>query len=86
MIKLEFLVSNPAGIHARPAQALVKCCQEYQSEIKLFHEKGCVDPKSIFSILGAAIKEGSKIKFEIEGADEEEAAYCLTNFFENLID
>ena len=86
MIKLELVISNPTGIHARPAQALVKLCERFQSNIQLQCAKGCINPKSIFSLLGAAIKMGSQIELQIDGPDEEEAACCLADFFDRLID
>jgi phosphocarrier protein len=81
-LKLEVLVRNEQGIHARPAAKLAQEAQKFVSEIKLVYGKQTVDAKSILDILTLAAAQGSEISIEAEGQDAEQAVDHLRQLFE----
>ena len=72
-------VVNRAGLHARPAAALVKLAGSFKAEIHV--EKGGlqVNGKSIMGVLMLAAEQGSTLRFTASGPDSEEALEALTD-------
>ena len=80
-----FTVSDPEGMHARPAGRLVAKAQEYESSITVAYGGKSVDAKRIFGVMGLGVKNGEEIFMTAEGADEAEAIEGMEQFFkENL--
>ena len=71
-------VVNRAGMHARPAAALVKLAGSFQSEIHVEKEGLQVNGKSIMGVLMLAAEQGSTLRFTASGPDSEEALIALT--------
>lgn len=85
MREVTYVISDEAGLHARPAGMLVKVTQKYKSEILLKSGEKSGNAKKIFSIMGLAVKKGDTVTFTIEGADEVAAEDGLKSFVnENL--
>lgn len=76
-----YTITDPIGIHARPAGLLVKEASQFKSEIKLIKDDKIADAKRIFSVMGLGIKQNEKIKISINGPDEEKASTELEEFF-----
>jgi phosphocarrier protein HPr len=73
VILKEFVVTADAGIHARPATALVQKAGSYQSDLQIEYKDKRVNLKSIMGVLSLAIPKGANIRIVAEGADEEKA-------------
>ena len=65
MEKFTYVITDPAGIHARPAGLLVKEAGKFTSKLTI--SKGA--------------KKGEEIEVTCEGADEAAAASALAAFF-----
>ena len=87
MKTLEYVLTGPVGVHARPAGLLVKKAASYKSNIMLKNmETGkSADAKRIMSVMSLGVKQGNKIELSIEGEDEDAASSGLEDFLkENL--
>lgn len=80
MKEFEFVVTDPQGIHARPAGLLVKEAKKFESNISVFKGARKGDLKKIFTIIALGVKQGETIKVQVEGADEEQAASAVEAF------
>ena len=80
MKKLEYVVTDPLGIHARPAGLLVKEAAKFQSDIKIKKGEKEADAKRIFGIMGLAAKKGDEIVLTADGADEADAIAAIEEF------
>ena len=80
MKEFEFDVTDPQGIHARPAGLLVKEAKKFESNISVFKGARKGDLKKIFTIMALGVKQGETIKVQVEGADEEQAASAVEAF------
>ena len=79
------MITDPEGIHARPAGILVKQAAGYQSTVKITKGEKSADAKRIFGVMGLGVKTGEEVTITVEGADEDTAAAELETFFkENL--
>ncbi|BED92325.1 MAG: HPr family phosphocarrier protein [Candidatus Paraimprobicoccus trichonymphae] len=70
MSKIEHVITNPDGMHARPAGILAGLCVKYKSDIKIIKGEKSVNAKSLLDIMGLCIKNEDKIIIEISGDDE----------------
>ena len=75
-------VRNPEGLHARPADLLVRMASVYQSDILIGRDGELVDCKSILSLLTLGAAEGTVLTVSAEGGDAEEALNAIEELFE----
>lgn len=80
MKEFEYTLTDPEGIHARPAGLLVKEAKKYESEISIFKGAKKGDLKKIFTVMGLGVKHGETIKIQVEGPDEDAAAKAVEAF------
>ena len=76
MKSLLITITDPVGLHARPAALFVKLCNQFTATIRLRNvtESGAwVNAKSILSLLTAGVKQNDEIEVEADGIDEETA-------------
>ncbi|MCD7954068.1 MAG: HPr family phosphocarrier protein [Synergistaceae bacterium] len=80
MKEFSYVITDPAGIHARPAGLLVKEAMKFTSSIKIAKGEKSGDLKRIFSVMGLGAKCGEKVTLKVEGPDEEAAAAAVEAF------
>ncbi|MDD6762439.1 MAG: HPr family phosphocarrier protein [Clostridiales bacterium] len=80
MKEFKYVITDPEGIHARPAGELVKAVKAYESEVNISKEGKTVSAKKIFGVMGLAAKQGQEVVFTIEGPDEDKAAAEIEAF------
>ena len=73
MKEFKYVITDPEGIHARPAGILVKQAAGYQSTVKIAKGEKSADAKRIFGVMGLGVKTGEEVTITVEGADEEKA-------------
>jgi phosphocarrier protein HPr len=85
MKTFEYTITDPVGIHARPAGMLVKEVKNYASNVTIVKGDGKADAKKLMVLMGLGVKCGETVTVEVEGGDEDTAAAALETFFkENL--
>lgn len=70
MVSKKIVVSNPSGIHARPASVLVKTASKCNSNVFILVDGKKIVAKSILNIMAAAIKCGTEIEIQCDGETE----------------
>ncbi len=83
MITKEVTVKNRAGLHTRPAAALVKNAAKYKSNFYITKNNMRINGKSIIGVMTLAAAQGTVLTLEFEGEDEEEAARAIVQLFED---
>ena len=78
MVSRNVTVTNPTGLHLRPAGNLCKEAMKYKSMITFQFRDTTANAKSVLSVLGACVKSGDEITLICEGEDEQEALDALT--------
>jgi phosphotransferase system HPr (HPr) family protein len=75
MTTLDSIVLNRFGIHARPASVIVKECNHYPEERKIYFVKYDSPEKfkgrGIFDLMSMEGSQGTKLKIEVSGEDIE---------------
>lgn len=82
MKEFSYTITDPLGIHARPAGMLVKCARAYESRITISKENRTADAKRLLSVMGLGIRCGDTVQVRADGADETAAAKGLQAFLE----
>ena len=82
MVTKKVVITNPTGLHLRPAGNLCKVAMNYKSHITFNYGDNTANAKSVLSVLGACIKCGDELEFKCEGPDEEEAMEALIQAIE----
>lgn len=80
MKEFNYTITDPQGVHARPAGILVKEAAKYQSSITIEKDGKTGDAKRIFAVMGLGVKCGQTITVKVDGADEDEAAKAVEEF------
>jgi len=83
MIEEEFVIKSEFGLHIRPANELVNRISKFKSEVKVMKDDQIVDGKSVIDLLSLFISKNDKIKFIIEGEDEQEVIKVIRDFIEH---
>ena len=82
MQSFTYTITEPVGIHARPAGLLVKEIKNYQSTVTITKGDKSVNALKLMALMGMGIKCGDTVTVTVEGSDEESAAPALKQFFE----
>ena len=81
MKTFEYTITDPVGIHARPAGIMVKEIKKYASTVTIAKGEKSVNALKLMALMGMGIKQGDTVKVSVEGADEETAAAEIEAFF-----
>ena len=80
MKEIKYVITDPLGMHARPAGMLVKAVAPYVSKITVTAPTGTADARRLMALMKLAAKQGMELTFTVEGDDEEKAATDLQAF------
>ena len=81
MKSFEYVITDPVGIHARPAGIMVKQIKKYASAVTISKGEKSGNALKLMALMGMGIKQGDTVKVTIEGADEDTAAAEIEAFF-----
>ncbi len=76
-------VRNPQGLHARPADLLVRTASKYQSTILIGKDGELVDCKSILSLLTLGAGQGTVLSISADGQDAAETSASAASGIRN---
>jgi phosphotransferase system HPr (HPr) family protein len=85
---IRLAISNPSGLHARPAALFVRTAGAFASRISLANVSrgtGPGDAKSILAVLGLGVSSGHEVELTAEGDDANEALRALRELIESGI-
>lgn len=86
MKQFEYIITDPVGIHARPAGLLVKAAKALNSTVTIQKADGkAAAATKLMAVMGLGVKCGDTVTVTVEGGDEEAAQKAMEQFFkENL--
>ena len=77
------IVTNPQGLHARPAQLFAQIAMQFQSQIELVRDNVRVDGKSIMHMLTLGVVQGTQLTVEADGSDAKQAVDALVKLVQS---
>ncbi len=85
MYTFDYTITDPIGIHARPAGLLAREAAKYTGKIWLVKNGKKAEMRRMIAIMGLGVKAGETVRVEIEGEQEAEMGAQIEAFFkENL--
>ncbi len=79
----EIELLNKFGMHVRPAGALAKLCQNFESEITVEKDGHAVSGKSVLGLMTLEAPCGTILRVTAEGPDEADALTAIEELFAN---
>jgi phosphotransferase system HPr (HPr) family protein len=73
------VVTNPQGLHMRPASLFAECARQFESSVTIAHADQQVDGKSVLSLLLLMAMPGAELLLEVTGRDAEKALPVLAD-------
>lgn len=83
MIKKKVSIVNEAGLHARPAAALVRTAGKFKADFFIHMYGYRVNGKSILGVMTLAAEQGAELELELDGPDEKDALKAINDLFKN---
>ena len=77
MPERRIVITDPAGLHARPAARFVQVASRFTSRIAICQGERTADAKSLIALLGLTIKPASEIVLVADGTDADTALDAL---------
>ena len=77
MIRKEIEILNKLGLHARAAAKLVQCAGRFASHVEIERRGQSVNGKSIMGVMMLAASQGTRIRVEASGEDEDDAMAAI---------
>lgn len=85
MKEIKYTITDPEGIHARPAGLFVKEAAKFPCNITIAKDGKEVDAKRILGVMSLGVKQNQEIVLKADGDQEAEAMADLETFLkENL--
>ena len=81
MVQQEVTILNRAGMHTRPAAAIVKLAAKFKAEFYIEKENMEINGKSIIGVMTLAAEQGAKLLLKFDGPDEAESCRAMVELF-----
>lgn len=85
MEQFTYKISDPNGIHARPAGQLVKLVKELSGTVTIIKDEKAVRAEKLIALMGLGIRNGDVITVQVEGDNEKVDAARLKSFLEERL-
>lgn len=84
MKQFTYTVTDPVGIHARPAGLLVKAIKALDSTVTITKTDGkSAGGTKLMALMGLGIKQGDTIAITVDGGNEDANVASLEQFFKD---
>ena len=80
MKEFKYIITDPVGIHARPAGLLAKEASKFSSKISIEANGKSADATRLMAVMGLGVKSGTEVLVTASGEDEVEAVAKLQEF------
>jgi len=77
-------ITNPLGLHARPAAEFARRARAFRSEVWLVKNEERFSARSLIDILRANLLQGATATLEAQGRDAEEAVEGLAKLLQEF--
>ena len=83
MKQFTYTITDPLGIHARPAGLLAKAAKAYaDTTITITKDDKTVKASQLMKLMSLTVKQGNTVTVTAEGPQEDEAIAAMQKFLE----
>ena len=84
MKEFTYTITDPVGIHARPAGLLAKAAKALDSTVTIAKADGkSAAATKLMALMGLGIKQGDTVTVTVEGGSEDANAATMEQFFKD---
>ena len=84
MKSFTYTITDPLGIHARPAGLLAKAAKVYGDTVITVEKNGnAVKASQLMKLMGLGVKQADTVTVTADGAGEDAAIAAMQDFFTN---
>ena len=84
MKNFTYTITDPLGIHARPAGMLVKEAKAFADTVVTITKNGTtVKATQLMKLMSLGVKQGDVVTVAAEGANEDAAIIAISSFLQN---
>ncbi len=82
MKEFDYVITEPAGLHSRPAASLARFATGLGSTVMLGKQgsEKATNAQGMIGIMALGIKSGETVRFSVEGDTEEQDAQSLSEY------
>lgn len=80
MKEFKYVITDPVGIHARPAGELAKEAKKFKSAVTFIKGEKSAKATSLMKLMGMGIVQGDEVTIRIEGEDEDTCFAAIEAF------
>ena len=81
MRQFQYTITDPVGIHTRPAGLLVKAAKALDSTVTVEKDGKSAAATKLMALMGLGIKGGDTVTVSVEGGDEQASLTAMEQFF-----
>ena len=82
MKSFDYTITDPVGIHARPAGLLAKEVKNYaDSVVSITKGEKSAKLSQLMKVMGLGVKQGDTVTVTVEGGDEDTVLAAIEAFF-----
>lgn len=81
MKQFSYVLTRPAGMHARPVGKLLREAARFKSSIRVSDGMKAAALEKAAAVMGLDLHSGSRITVTVEGRDEEAAVAAMQAYF-----
>lgn len=83
MKEFTYTITDPLGIHARPAGLLAKTAKGFgDTTVTVTKNGNAVKASQLMKLMGLGVKQGDQVTVAAEGLAEDDAIAAMQKFFE----
>ena len=83
MIRFNYKIKDPIGLHARSTTELVKIAKQLDSTVEIYYNNKIANATMLIKVMSLGIVTGADIVITISGGNEEKSYEIIKNFFES---
>jgi phosphocarrier protein len=84
MASITVLVTDPAGMHARPASKVAHLAASFDQDIHITYKGRTIDAKSIMGLMSLGVPKGAEMTISVTGDDDESVVAQVKEEMKNL--
>lgn len=78
------IITDPAGMHARPASKVAHFAANYDEDVHLTYKDRTIDAKSIMGLMSLGVPKDAELTITAEGENAEEIVEAIVAEMRNL--
>ncbi len=85
MLEITYKITDPRGIHARPAGRLVQLIKSFEAQCLMGRADKLVDGRHLLAVMQLALRRGDVLTLQFTGHDELQAASAVQQFLQETL-